>query len=166
MDDPARRPEPVDTSRRSFVFFTAIGGLFTLIAAAFGATFRFLVPSVLYEPPTAFSIGPPRKIPPDSVTFLPEHRLFVFNRPQGYSALSSVCTHLGCNVRQASGGHGFECPCHGSTYDALGNVTGGPAPRPLDWYPLSLSRKGDLIVDTGMPVGPEYVLVLTQGKQA
>ena len=161
MSDPG--PDP---SRRSFVFVTAMSGLFALIAAALASTFRFLVPSVLYEPPTAFAIGPPEKIPSNSVTFLPEHRLFVFNRPEGFSALSSICTHLGCNVRQAAGQRGFECPCHGSIYDALGNVTAGPAPKALAWHPLSLSRKGELVVDTGVKVGPEYVLVLPARGEA
>jgi Rieske Fe-S protein len=138
-----------------------MAGLFGLLAAAIGAMVRFMIPSVLYEPPTAFAVGRPESFPPDSITFLPQHRLFVFNRSEGYSVLSSICTHLGCNIRRASGGRGFECPCHGSTYDAVGNVTGGPAPKALAWHPLSVSRKGELVVDTGVKVSSEYVLVLT-----
>ncbi|WP_203924826.1 QcrA and Rieske domain-containing protein [Rugosimonospora africana] len=28
-------------------------------------------------------------------------------------------------------GNGFQCPCHGATYDSSGGVTGGPATGPL-----------------------------------
>ncbi|MFQ5843670.1 MAG: ubiquinol-cytochrome c reductase iron-sulfur subunit [Planctomycetota bacterium] len=167
MPDTESRPAnmPPQPSRRSFVFGGALVGLFGLMAAAIGAMFRFMVPSVLYEPPTAFAIGRPESFSPHSITFLPEHRLFLFNRSEGYSALSSICPHLGCNVRRATGARGFECPCHGSTYDAVGNVTGGPAPKPLAWHPLSLSRKGDLVVDTGVKVSSDYVFVLTEREQ-
>ena len=153
------------STRRSFVFGAAMAGLFCLIAAALASTFRFLIPAVLYEPPTAFAIGKPDKFPPNSVVFLPQHRLFVFHRREGFSVVSSVCTHLGCNVRQASGSLGFECPCHGSTYDAVGNVTSGPAPKALSWHPLSFSRKGELVVDTGRKVGSEFTLVMTNREK-
>lgn len=49
-------------------------------------------------------------------------------------ALKAECTHLGCLVNPEAGGIGplaFECPCHGSRYDAAGSVTRGPAPRAL-----------------------------------
>lgn len=45
-------------------------------------------------------------------------------------AFSAVCTHQGCTVAPA--GTRFECPCHGSAYDAAtGAVLHGPAKRPL-----------------------------------
>ena len=46
-------------------------------------------------------------------------------------ALSSTCTHLGCRVRWDRGTSSFLCPCHGGVYDASGQVTAGPPPRPL-----------------------------------
>jgi len=46
-----------------------------------------------------------------------------------FTAFSAVCTHQGCPVQWAGGQ--FQCPCHGATYDANGQVTGGPAPSPL-----------------------------------
>jgi len=48
---------------------------------------------------------------------------------ESFEALSAVCTHQGCTIAPSAGG--FRCPCHGSTYDASGRNTGGPAPRPL-----------------------------------
>lgn len=52
-------------------------------------------------------------------------------------ALSAVCTHLGCVVKYAGGGV-VACPCHAGSFDLTGNVTGGPAPRPLPSYPVRI----------------------------
>jgi len=48
-----------------------------------------------------------------------------------YVAFSASCTHACCQVGYASGAKEFLCPCHGSTYDLTGQVTGGPAPSAL-----------------------------------
>jgi cytochrome b6-f complex iron-sulfur subunit len=120
------------------------------------STLRYLVPTVLYEPPARFTIGNPGRFPPGSVTFLEDRRVFLFNGAEGFYAVSSVCTHLGCNVKRVA--TGFECPCHGSRFDENGRVVHGPAPKPLAWYALSLSPRGDLIVDLERSVGPDFRL--------
>ncbi len=59
----------------------------------------------------------------------------------GWSALSGVCTHQGCQVQP---GAGFaRCPCHGSTFDIEGQVVRGPARRALPRYALERAG-GDL----------------------
>jgi cytochrome b6-f complex iron-sulfur subunit len=45
--------------------------------------------------------------------------------------ISAVCSHLGCTVNWDKEQQAFVCPCHGSRYDNLGQVTHGPAPRSL-----------------------------------
>ena len=53
-----------------------------------------------------------------------------------FVAFDATCTHQGCPVSFV--GPGFRCPCHGATYDADGQVTGGPAPRPLTKIPVKV----------------------------
>jgi cytochrome b6-f complex iron-sulfur subunit len=152
LQAPAGIPEAV--ARRTFLV-----GCISIGAATAGflaATFRFLVPNVIYEPSRRFDIGPSSGFPPESVTFLPDRRLFVLNGADGFYSISSVCTHLGCNVKHV--GRGFECPCHGSRFDENGRVISGPAPRPLAWYAISLSPRAKLVVDLDQLVGPEFRL--------
>lgn len=131
---------------------------FAGFAGIFASTMRFLLPNVLYEPPTIFTLGRVDDFPPDSVTFLEDDRLFVFRRPEGFYAISSVCTHLGCNVRWNGDRGGFDCPCHGSTFDQNGQNIGGPAPRPLKWYELTLAGGQQLKVNTLKRVSKDFRL--------
>ncbi len=55
-----------------------------------------------------------------------------------YRALSAVCTHQGCEVRYGKGR--IRCPCHGSTFTIKGEVSRGPAPRPLPLYGVTVSE--------------------------
>jgi cytochrome b6-f complex iron-sulfur subunit len=139
----------------------ALAGGAGLVAGALGllgALFRSVVPEVLYEPPRRFPVGRPADFPPGSVTFVAERRVYVFNTAEGFYSVSAVCTHLGCNVNHDASRNGFACPCHGSAFDDAGRVTKGPAAWPLPRYALSVSRRGELVVDTRRTVGPEFRL--------
>jgi Rieske Fe-S protein len=58
-------------------------------------------------------------------------------------AFSAICTHQQCVV--AAAGDRFECPCHGSAFDAAtGDVLQGPALEPL--APIAVRVDGDRIV--------------------
>lgn len=53
---------------------------------------------------------------------------------QNYTAMSNVCTHLGCRVRWIQDENKFACPCHNGFFAKDGSVVSGPPPRPLDRY--------------------------------
>ncbi len=72
----------------------------------------------------------------------------------GYVALYQKCVHLGCRVPWCQSSQWFECPCHGSKYNKVGEKVGGPAPRGLDRFVLEVSG-GNIVVDTGnLVLGP------------
>ncbi|MEV1170940.1 Rieske 2Fe-2S domain-containing protein [Nonomuraea sp. NPDC049784] len=56
--------------------------------------------------------------------------------PDTFLAFNATCTHQGCPISYV--GPGFRCPCHGSTFDANGQVTGGPARAPLIEIPVKV----------------------------
>jgi cytochrome b6-f complex iron-sulfur subunit len=73
---------------------------------------------------------------------------------EGYVALYQKCVHLGCRVPWCQTSQWFECPCHGSKYNRVGEKQAGPAPRGLDRFVFEVSG-GNLIVDTGnLVLGP------------
>jgi nitrite reductase/ring-hydroxylating ferredoxin subunit len=55
-------------------------------------------------------------------------KVAAYRDPQGeLHERSAVCRHLGCIVKWNSLENSWDCPCHGSRYDAMGKVTQGPA---------------------------------------
>jgi cytochrome b6-f complex iron-sulfur subunit len=72
----------------------------------------------------------------------------------GYVALYQKCVHLGCRVPWCQTSQWFECPCHGSKYNRVGEKQAGPAPRGLDRFVFEVSG-GNVVVDTGnLVLGP------------
>ena len=68
----------------------------------------------------------------------------------GLMALYQRCVHLGCRVPFCETSQWFECPCHGSKYNRVGEFRAGPAPRGLDRFPLEITDAGIITVDTGI----------------
>lgn len=65
-----------------------------------------------------------------------------------FSALSAICTHLGCELQWHPDSRSLHCPCHGSAYDTTGHPVAGPAlyPGPIGQLPLySWKIAGDTV---------------------
>jgi cytochrome b6-f complex iron-sulfur subunit len=55
-----------------------------------------------------------------------------------YRAFSAICTHLACLVDWRKEQGDVFCPCHGGRFDLDGKVIGGPPPKPLPMYPVTV----------------------------
>ena len=112
--------------------------------------------------------------------FVPEARAYVVPAPDslpeqfagqnveagGFMALFQRCVHLGCRVPWCATSIGFECPCHGSKYNSIGEYNAGPAPRNLDRFVVEL-REGRFVIRTGTiiesPRAPRMSVPYPQG---
>lgn len=83
----------------------------------------------------------------------------------GVVALYQKCPHLGCRVPECKSSQWFECPCHGSQYNQVGEKKGGPAPRGMDGFAMEVSG-GVLIVNTGQIIQGAAIGVNTTGQEA
>jgi len=142
-------------TRRYFFGILGKGSIIiALLAEAIGAIKAF-IPKVLYEPPSEFKIGKPDDFP-EGITFLPQHKLYIFREEDDFHVISALCTHLNCIVDWKPEQKEFYCSCHGSVFSQEGINLTGPAPKPLPWYPLSLAPDGNLIIDSTEQVSQDY----------
>jgi cytochrome b6-f complex iron-sulfur subunit len=85
---------------------------------------------------------------------------------QGVVALYQKCPHLGCRVPSCLTSQWFECPCHGSQYNQVGEKKAGPAPRGMDRFPMTFAANGDVTVNTGTIVPGPAIGTNTTGQEA
>ncbi len=84
----------------------------------------------------------------------------------GIVALYQKCPHLGCRVPSCLTSQWFECPCHGSKYNQVGEKRGGPAPRGMDRFATEIGADGSLTVDTGTIIQGPPIGTNTTGQEA
>ncbi|MEX0848207.1 MAG: Rieske 2Fe-2S domain-containing protein [Ilumatobacteraceae bacterium] len=84
----------------------------------------------------------------------------------GLVALYQKCPHLGCRVPSCVSSQWFECPCHGSQYNRVGEKKAGPAPRGMDHFAISVSGSGDVVIDTGTVYAGVPIGTNTSGQEA
>jgi cytochrome b6-f complex iron-sulfur subunit len=139
-----------EITRRSFLSLLGWAWV-AFTAATMGALstcLRFAFPNVTFEPPLKFAAGFP-----DSYSmgvderFKDGHRVWIVRNQQGFYALSTICTHLGCTPDWLSNEQKFKCPCHGSGYYITGVNFEGPTPRPLERFQITLADDGQILVD-------------------
>jgi Rieske Fe-S protein len=151
---------PIDDEEYSRRAFLSAIGLGAMAVAGMGTgitAIRFLWPEVLFEEESRYRIGKPDEIPVGTLVVLPEQKIYLMHSPEGFFAMSAVCTHLGCLTRYEKEEKRIFCPCHGSRFSTSGEVLAGPAPRPLPRLQLTLEQ-GTLVVDASKTVKPEAIL--------
>ena len=134
-------------SRRDFLNEVTLGALGIAGLGSVAVTYHFFSPNVLFEPPTSFRAGNPDLYPVHSVTILQDQQVYIVRMPEGFYAVSAICTHLGCVTQWKPDTGQIACPCHGSKFKADGTKVEGPAPRPLPHFAISLTADGELFVD-------------------
>jgi cytochrome b6-f complex iron-sulfur subunit len=135
-----------ELSRRDFLKLARNGFLYLSGALVLGGVLRYLDHDANPAPQTEFDLGPASNYPLNSRTLISEPPAMLIHNENGFSAISLVCTHLGCTVEKKDGGS--ACPCHGSRYDADGSVTHGPADKPLNSLRVEITETGNLKVFT------------------
>jgi len=170
MKEPEKQPETDHHEREALSrreFFAKAGNTAVAATLVGGSivTWKYLWPNVVLEPPSRFRAGSIQEIPPGSVVFNPEYRVFVFRAKEGYVwAVSAVCTHLGCTTQwkpDGVPGHPegiIACPCHGSRFTKTGEVIRGPAPRDLDRFRIKV-EDSELVVDTSETVSEDQMIL-------
>lgn len=142
--------DPDDTdpfiTRRSFLAMLGVGAGIGITAVTGASFLGFMYPNAMKIPPSIFSIGRPEEVlSKDGKVFYPSQKVFIETESGKVRVQTAVCTHLGCTVHMVE--TGYQCPCHGSTYDRHGRNTGGPAPLPLVYFNVFKGASGELMVD-------------------
>ncbi len=145
-------------TRRDFLNEITLGALGIAGLGSVAVTYQFFSPNVLFEPSTTFRAGNPDLYPMHSVTFLQDQQVYIVRMPEGFYAVSAVCTHLGCITQWKPEADMIACPCHGSKFKPDGVKIEGPAPRPLPHFSISLTADGELLVDKLQIIKPSQVL--------
>ncbi len=135
-----------------------VSGLAKILAQIEAKKTPFYVPAAR----TWLQRYPPNALPKAKKVYKP---VVYAGMQSGVVALYQRCPHLGCRVPWCQSSQWFECPCHGSKYNAVGEKKAGPAPRGMDRFPIEVSGD-DITINTetvllGPPIGTN-----TTGQEA
>jgi len=150
-----------EVERRRFLSRMWAGGLAIMAAAAAWTSWDFLQP-VAGQAGGPLPTVAPDTIPSDSVIEIEAMRGYLTESEGEVVPLWWKCPHLGCKVPWCESSGQFECPCHGSVYNRIGEYRRGPAPRGMDKYEFEIID-GVVVPDTskiirGAPAGtPETI---------
>jgi cytochrome b6-f complex iron-sulfur subunit len=140
-------------NRREFLNIAWAVSLVGLFGQAGSALLNFFKPRIkagLFG--SKVTAGEVNEFQPGTVSHVSKGRFYISRLEDGgMLALWQKCTHLGCTVPWREDEGHFHCPCHSSIYTPAGEVISGPAPRPLDLFPIEIVD-GAVVVDTGRPI--------------
>jgi cytochrome b6-f complex iron-sulfur subunit len=139
-------------SRRNLLLASAWALVSSSSSAALVGFIRLLFPRVTSSLPQTVVLGSPDDFSIGEVSekWQKEHQFVVVRDNEGFYALRSVCSHLGCIPRFSAAQRKFKCPCHGSGFHLSGINFEGPAPRPLERLKIFLDETGSLAVDKSL----------------
>jgi cytochrome b6-f complex iron-sulfur subunit len=93
--------------------------------------------------------GKAASVPSTSVETVSAAQAYVTKAPdEEVVALWWRCPHLGCRVPWCESAGEFECPCHGSRFNRLGEYRAGPSPRGMDRFAIEIVNES-VVIDTG-----------------
>ncbi|MDH3307480.1 MAG: Rieske 2Fe-2S domain-containing protein [Acidimicrobiia bacterium] len=87
----------------------------------------------------------------ETVVFVREAQSYLTRNGDVVVALWQRCPHLGCRVSWCESSGEFECPCHGSAFNRLGEVRSGPSPTGMQQFSVEVTD-GEVFVDTGQVI--------------
>ncbi len=137
-----------DPSRRRFLRWLLGLSVVSSIAMIVTPVVGFLVPPKTKGGGGGDKVlaGKTADIPPGAgkIVAMGSRPVIVINAPQGPTAFSAICTHLGCIVQWDSTAKQIHCPCHDGVFNpATGAVVSGPPPSPLP--PVRVTVENDQI---------------------
>ncbi len=105
--------------------------------------------------PPGAACGDPAQYAVEGIYKVTGTKVIIGRDAGGLYAMSSLCTHVSCNMAGSKGlliPEGIRCTCHGSEFDRLGHVIQGPATKNLPFFKLALGCDGFLYADTATKV--------------
>lgn len=137
---------PTDPSRRRWGRM-AFG--WSVVAASLGTGWlmvRAWLPWITRRPDGRWSLGPASRFPKGSAVLLRRANAVIVHDELGLHAMSAICTHQRCTVRDTPARNELTCPCHGAAFSYDGEPLRGPTRVPLPWLALE-EEGGELVLD-------------------
>ncbi|MEZ4862509.1 MAG: Rieske 2Fe-2S domain-containing protein [Caldilineaceae bacterium] len=149
MNKVTQQPAQSQLTRRSFFGLTWLVALLAAAGQLLVGLKAFFTPVLAVGAfGTEVKVGRVHEFEVGSISYFRKSRFYLVRLPEGFLAMYRKCPHLGCVVPWDEAAGNFNCPCHSSLFTTQGEVISGPAPRPLDLFPVVI-RGDEVFVNTG-----------------